>query len=86
MKHLFITLACVLLLALTYLVPEASAQDTPSGRAPASIQATHEAPMLVAHRTRRHCHLVAGHYIRRHGRLVYVRPHRHCHHVHRYVG
>ena len=61
MKHGIITLACLILLALTWAVPEASAQDERSGPAEASVQATREEPTLVAHRSRRHCH-----YIRRH--------------------
>jgi hypothetical protein len=86
MKLMVITLACLILLALTGVVPEASAQDERSGPAEASVQATREAPTLVAHR-RRHCHYVKGHYRRdRYGRRVYVPAHRHCHTVRRHVA
>jgi hypothetical protein len=86
MKHGIIMLACLILLALTWAVPEASAQDERSGPAEASVRATREEPMLVAHR-RRHCHYVKGHYRRdAYGRRVYVRAHRHCHTVHRHVA
>ena len=81
MKSPVIALACLILLALTSVVPEASAQ------AEASLRAAREAPTLVAHRRGRHCHLVKGHYHRdRSGRRVYVRAHRHCHAVHRHVA
>jgi hypothetical protein len=85
MKHGIITLACLILLALTCVVPEASAQDERSATAEASVRATREEPTLVAHR--RHCHSVKGHYRRNaHGRRVYVPAHRHCHTVHRHVA
>ncbi len=81
MKPMFIALACLILLALTSVVPEASAQ------AETSVRAAREAPTLVAHRQGRHCHLVKGHYHRdRYGRRVYVRSHRHCHGVRRHVA
>jgi len=87
MKHGIIMLACLILLALTWAVPEPSAQDERSGPAEASVRATREEPTLVAHRQRRHCHDVKGHYRRdSYGRRVYVRAHRHCHTVHRHVA
>jgi hypothetical protein len=82
-----ITLACLILLALTAVVPEASAQDEQSTTAEVSVRAAREEPMLVAHRRRRHCHLVKGRYHRdRYGRRVYVRSHRHCHVVQKHVA
>jgi hypothetical protein len=87
MKHGIIMLACLILLALTWAVPEASAQDERSGPAEASVRAMREEPTLVAYRSRRHCHYVKGHYRRdSYGRRVYVRAHRHCHTVHRHVA
>jgi hypothetical protein len=87
MKPMFIALACLILLALTSVVPEAFAQDERSATAEASVQAAREEPTLVAHRGRRHCHLVKAHYHRdRYGRRVYVRSHRHCHGVRRHVA
>jgi hypothetical protein len=87
MQHGIITLACFILLALTCVVPEALAQGERFGPAEASIQAAREDPMLVAHRRRRHCHYVTGHYRRdAYGRRVYVRAHWHCHTVHRHVA
>jgi hypothetical protein len=80
MKPMFMALACLILLALTAVVPEAAAQDERSAIAEASVRAAREEPTLVAHRRRRQCHLVKGHYHRDHyGRRVYVRAHRHCH-------
>jgi hypothetical protein len=61
MQHGIITLACLILLALTWAVLEASAQDERSGPAEASVRATREEPTLVAHRRRRHCHTVHRH-------------------------
>jgi hypothetical protein len=85
MKLMFIALACLILLALTRVVPEASAQGERSGPAEASVRATCEEPTLVAHH--RHCHSVKGHYRRdRYGRRVYVPAHRHCHTVRRHVA
>jgi hypothetical protein len=87
MKPMFITLACLILLALTAVVPETSAQDERSATAEVSVQAAREEPTLVAHRGRRHCHLIRGHYHRdRYGRRVYVRSHRHCHVVRRHIA
>jgi hypothetical protein len=87
MKSSFIALVCLVLLALTSGVPEASAQDERSTTEEASVRAAREAPTLVAHRRARHCHLVKGHYRRdRYGRRVYVRAHRHCHGVRRHVA
>jgi hypothetical protein len=61
MKHGMMTLACIILLALTSVVPEASAQDERSTPAEvSSVRAAREEPMLVAHR-RRHCHTVHRH-------------------------
>jgi hypothetical protein len=86
MTHRIITLACLLLLALAPVVPEASAQDARSGPAEAAIHTTREEPTLMAHR-RRHCHTVKGHYRRNaSGRRVYVPAHRHCHTRHRHVA
>ena len=86
MQHGSPTLACVILLALTSVVPEASAQDERSAPAEVSVRAARGEPMLVAHR-RRHYHYVKGHYRRdSDGRRVYVRAHRHCHTVHRHVA
>jgi hypothetical protein len=85
MKHGIITLACLILLALTWAVPETRAQDERSGPAEASVRATREEPTLVAHR--RHCHSVKGHYRRdASGRRVYVPARRHCHTAHRHVA
>ena len=87
MNLMVITLACLILLALTAVVPETSAQDARSATVEASGRTAREAPMLVAHRGRRHCHLVKGHYHRdRYGRRVYVRAHRRCHGVRRHVA
>jgi hypothetical protein len=87
MTHGIITVAGLILLALTWAVPEASAQDARAGPAEASVQAARAEPMLIAHRTWRHCHHVNGRYRRdRYGRRVYVPAHRHCHTVHRYVA
>jgi hypothetical protein len=87
MKPMFITLVCLILLALTAVVPEAAAQDERSTSAAATVRAAREAPTLVAHRRPRQCHLVKGHYHRdRYGRRVYVRAHRHCHGVRRHVA
>jgi hypothetical protein len=86
MQQGIITLACLSLLALTPVVPEASAQDERSAPAEVSVRAAREEPMVVAHR-RRHCHYVKGHYRRdSYGRRVYVRAHRHCHPVHRHIA
>ncbi len=87
MKPMFIALACLILLTLTCVVPEASAQDERSTTAEASVRAAREEPTFVAHRRRRHCHLVKGHYSwDRYGRRVYMRSHRHCHVVRRHVA
>jgi hypothetical protein len=87
MKSPFMALACLILLALTAVVPETSAQGARSATADASVRAAREEPVLVAHRARRHCHLVKAHYHRdRSGRRVYVRSHRHCHAVRRHVA
>jgi hypothetical protein len=85
MKHGIITLACLILLALTWAVPETWAQDARFATAEASVRATREEPTLIAHR--RHCHSVKGHYRRdASGRRVYVPAHRHCHTVRRHVA
>jgi hypothetical protein len=85
MKHGIITLACLILLALTWAVPETSAPDEQYGPTDASVRAAREKPTLVAHR--RHCHSVKGHYRRdTYGRRVYVPAHRHCHTTHRPVA
>ena len=85
--HGLITLACLLLLVLAPVVPEASAQDARSDLAAASIHTTREEPMLVAHRRGRHCYSVKGHYRRNaYGQRVYVPAHRHCHTRHRHVA
>jgi hypothetical protein len=85
MTHGLITLACLLLLVLVPVVPEASAHDGRSGPAEASIHTTREEPTLVAHR--RHCHTVKGHYRRNtNGQRVYVPAHRHCLTTHRHVA
>jgi hypothetical protein len=86
-KHGIITLACLILLALTWAVPEAWAQDERSAPAEGSVRATREEPTLVAHRRHQHCYTVKGHYRRdRYGRRMYVPAHRHCHTVHRHVA
>ena len=85
MKRRIITLACLILLVLAPVVPEASAQDKPYGPAEASVGAAREEPTLVAHR--RHCYSVKGHYRRNtSGQRVYVPTHRHCHSTHRHVA
>ena len=85
MIHGIITLACLLLLVLAPVVPEASARDARSGPAEASVQAAREEPTLIAHR--RHCYSVKGHYRRNtSGQRVYVPAHRHCHTRHRHVA
>ncbi len=87
MKPMFIALACLILLTLTCVVPEASAQDKRSATAAPAVRAAREEPTLVAHRRGRRCHLVKGHYHRdRDGRRVYMRSHRHCHVVRRHVA
>ena len=87
MNPMVIMLACLILLALTAVVLETSAQDERSATTEASVPAAREEPTLVAHRGRRHCHLVKAHYHRdRSGRRVYVRSHRHCHAVRRHVA
>jgi hypothetical protein len=87
MKPMVIALACLILLALTCLMPEVYAQDDRSANESGQLRAAHEEPTLVAHRRRRHCHYVRGHYHRdRYGRRVYVRLHRHCHVVRRHVA
>jgi hypothetical protein len=87
MKSPFMALACLIVLALTCVIPEASAQDTRSATAEASGRAAREEPTLVAHRARRHCHLVKGHSHRdRSRRPVHVRSHRHCHAVGKHVA
>ncbi len=86
MKHRSMMLACVLMLGLVGLVPEVAAQAQPSAEASPQVRVTHEEPLQVARYRRRHCHLVRGHYVRRHGRRVYVRAHRHCHHATRPVA
>jgi hypothetical protein len=87
MTHGIITLACLILLALTWAVPETWAQDERSATAEASVRATRGEPTLVAHRRGRHCYRVAGHYRRdAYGRRVYVPAHRHCHPVRRHVA
>jgi hypothetical protein len=87
MKHGIITLACLILLALTWAVPETWAQDERSGPAEASVQAAREEPTLVAHRRHQQCDTVKGHYRRNaSGRRVYVPAHRHCHPVRRHVA
>jgi hypothetical protein len=86
MQRRIITLTCFILLALTSVVPEASARDERSGPAAAFIHTTREEPTLVAHR-HRHCYSVKGHYCRdAYGRRVYVPAHRHCHATHRPVA
>ena len=49
MKSLFTALACLILLALTAVVPEAYAQDARSATAMTSGRTAREAPMPVAH-------------------------------------
>jgi hypothetical protein len=85
MKHVLITLACLIMGALMCLVPEASAQDARSAPADVSIHTTREEPTLVAHS--RHCHTVKAHYHRNaSGQRVYVPAHRHCHSTHKHVA
>jgi hypothetical protein len=85
MTHGIITLAGLILLALTGVGPEARAQDERSATAETSVQASRGEPTLVAHR--RHCHTVNGHYRRNaSGRRVYVPAHRQCHTTHRPVA
>jgi hypothetical protein len=87
MKSPFMALVCLILLALTSGVPDVSAQNERSATAEASVRGARDEPILVAHRGRRQCHLVKGHYHRdRSGRRVYVRSHRHCHAVRRHVA
>ena len=87
MKSPCMALVCLILLALTAVVPETLAQGARSATGEAAIRAAREAPVLVAHRGRRHCYYVKGHSYRdRSGRRVYVRAHRHCHTVHRHVA
>jgi hypothetical protein len=87
MQHGIITLACLILLALTSVLSEASAQDERSAPADVSVRATREEPLLVAHRRHQHCYTLKGHYRRdAYGRRVYVPAHRHCHTVRRHVA
>jgi hypothetical protein len=61
MQPMFSTLACLLLLALTAVVPQAAAQEARSTSAAATVRAARQAPTVVAPRRARPCHRVKGH-------------------------